>query len=74
LIDDSPKGSDSGNTVSLRGEPALVNKIKAELERIAAELKDRVVLGVSVPVLSHASKIGRGGSALLDLQKKTNTT
>lgn len=69
----SPKGNDS-NEVRLRGEPALVKKIQAELERVAGEFKDRVTLGVSIPVASHASKIGRGGSALLDLQKKTNTT
>ena len=68
-----PKG-DSSDEVRLRGEPALVERLKAEFTKIAAELKDRVILGVSVPIPSHASKIGRGGSALLDLQKKTNTT
>lgn len=60
--------------VRLRGEPELVKKIAAELERVAADLRDRVILGVSVPVAAHAGKIGRGGSALLELQKKTGTT
>ncbi|KAL7415309.1 hypothetical protein BDY24DRAFT_382512 [Mrakia frigida] len=68
-----PKG-EASDEVRLRGEPGLVSRLKVELTKIVAELKDRVIVGVSVPVASHASKIGRGGSALLDLQKKTNTT
>lgn len=69
-----PKSGEDTSEVRLRGEPALVAKISAELGRIVSELKDRVIVGVSVPVPAHASKIGRGGSALQDLQKKTGAT
>ncbi|CDZ98263.1 Vigilin [Phaffia rhodozyma] len=68
-----PKGAENTSAVRLRGEPSLIAKIKDELERIVSELKDRIILGVSVPLTLHASKIGRGGSALNDLQQKTNT-
>lgn len=73
LLARSPKGEKS-DEVRLRGEPKVVERLKAELVKIVSELKDRVIVGVSVPVASHAGKIGRGGSALLELQKKTNTT
>jgi hypothetical protein len=60
--------------VRLRGDKALVTKLKAELEKTAAALQNQVVLGVSVPVSAHATRIGRGGSALMDLQRKTGAT
>jgi hypothetical protein len=60
--------------VRLKGEPKLVNKIKAELEKRVAPLRDRVVLAVEVPVSSHSALIGRGGQHLTELQNKTNTT
>jgi hypothetical protein len=69
-----PKNGNETDEVRLRGEPGLVARLQEELERIVAELKDRVIRGVSVPVPAHASKIGRGGSALMDLQKKTGAT
>ena len=55
----------------LRGEPKLVAKLKTELEKVVADLKDRVVLGVDVPVAQHRALIGRGGQHLNDLQHRT---
>ncbi|WWC72034.1 uncharacterized protein I206_105993 [Kwoniella pini CBS 10737] len=67
-----PKSGDSDlNTVKFRGDSKLVKKIKAELEKQVATLKETVVIGVIVPQAQHASKIGRGGSALQDLQRRT---
>ncbi|WWC64561.1 uncharacterized protein I303_107172 [Kwoniella dejecticola CBS 10117] len=67
-----PKSGDSDlNTVKFRGDSKIVKKIKAELEKQVATLKETVVIGVVVPQSQHASKIGRGGSALQDLQRRT---
>lgn len=55
----------------LRGEPKLVAKIKAELEKVVASLRDRVVLGVEVPASQHRALIGRGGQHLNELQNRT---
>lgn len=67
----SPRQGESSDEVHLRGEPKLVAKVKAELEKAAANLRDRVVLGVEVPASQHRALIGRGGQHLNDLQKKT---
>jgi hypothetical protein len=58
----------------LRGEPGLVKKLQAELEKIVAELRDRVVLGVDIPAQNHRSLIGRGGQHLNELQDRHNVT
>ena len=55
----------------LRGEPKVVNKLKAELEKAVAPLRDRVVLAVEIPVLQHRALIGRGGQHLNDLQTRS---
>lgn len=68
---DSPRQGEPSDEVRLRGEPKLVAKLKAELEKTVAELKDRVVLGVEVPAAQHRTLIGRGGQHLTDLQNKT---
>ena len=57
--------------VRLRGDAKVIKAIKAELEKQVATLKDTVIVGVVVPASQHASKIGRGGSALQDLQRQT---
>ena len=49
----------------------MVAKVKAELEKVAAGLRDRVVLGVEVPASQHRALIGRGGQHLNELQNKT---
>ena len=67
----SPRQGEPSDEVRLRGEPKLVAKLKAELEKVAADLKDRVVLGVEVPVGQHRALIGRGGQHLNDLQNRT---
>ena len=70
-----PRAGDSApDVVRLRGEKELVAKLKAELERTVEALQNQVVLGVAVPASQHAIKIGRGGSALQDLQKKSGAT
>ncbi len=55
----------------LRGEPQLVAKIKAELEKVVTGLRYRVVLGVEVPASQHRALIGRGGQHLNELQNRT---
>ncbi|KAL1939803.1 hypothetical protein VTO73DRAFT_9503 [Trametes versicolor] len=66
-----PRQGEPGDEVRLRGEPKLVAKLKAELEKTVTTLKDRVVLGVEVPVAQHRALIGRGGQHLNDLQNRT---
>ncbi len=46
-------------------------KVKAELEKTAATLRDRIVLGVEVPAAQHRALIGRGGQHLNELQNRT---
>jgi predicted RNA-binding protein Jag len=70
----SPRQGDPGDEVRLRGPRALVTKLQTELEKIAANLKDRVILGVSIPASHHRTLIGRGGLHLNQLQDRTNTT
>ena len=67
----SPRQGEPSDDVVLRGEPKLVAKVKAELEKAVATLRDRVVLGVEVPAAQHRALIGRGGQHLNDLQKRT---
>ncbi|GJE92209.1 Vigilin 1 [Phanerochaete sordida] len=68
-----PRHGEESDEVTLRGEPKLVAKVKAELEKVAADLRDRVVLGVDIPAAQHRALIGRGGQHLNELQKRTNT-
>lgn len=49
----------------------MVAKVKAELEKVAAGLRDRIVLGVEVPASQHRALIGRGGQHLNELQNRT---
>jgi len=48
-----------------------VKKVKAELEKAVATLKNRVSLGVEVPAPQHRALIGRGGQNLTELQTRT---
>ena len=67
----SPHQSEPSDEVRLRGDAAIVKKLQQELEKIAAELRDRVVLFVEVPHVQHRALIGRNGQHLNDLQKRT---
>jgi transcription antitermination factor NusA-like protein len=60
--------------VRLRGPKALVTKLKAALEKIAKEHRDKVVRGVSVPAAQHRALIGRGGQNLNLLQDRHGVT
>lgn len=66
-----PRQGETGDEIKLRGEPKLVAKLKAELEKIAADLRDRIVVAVAVPAAQHRALIGRGGQNLNDMQKRT---
>lgn len=66
-----PRHDEASDEVRLRGEPKLVNKVKEELEKIVATLRDRVVLAVEIPASQHRNLIGRGGQHLNDLQNRT---
>ncbi|KAH9061342.1 SCP160 protein [Lactarius vividus] len=65
-------GEEPKDEVRLRGEPSLIKKLKAELEKVTAELRDRVVLGVQVPAAAHSALIGRGGRNLINFQNQHN--
>ncbi|KAG6897662.1 hypothetical protein C0993_007376 [Termitomyces sp. T159_Od127] len=65
-----PRQGEPSNEVKLHGEPRLVNKLKAELKKIVAALRDHVILGVDIPVAQHRVLIGRGGQRLNELQPK----
>ncbi|KAJ7496037.1 hypothetical protein B0H11DRAFT_2227032 [Mycena galericulata] len=67
-----PRPGDAAiDEVRLRGEPKLVAKLKAELEKAVATLRDRVVLAIEIPAGQHRALIGRGGQHLNDLQNRT---
>ncbi|KAI0695460.1 hypothetical protein BC835DRAFT_1306012 [Cytidiella melzeri] len=66
-----PRHGEASDEVHFRGEPKLIAKIKAELEKVVAGLRDRVVLGVEVPSSQHRALIGRGGQHLNELQNRT---
>jgi hypothetical protein len=67
----SPRqGEEPSDEVRLRGEPAVVNKLKADLERVVSELRNRSVVGVNVPASVHRLLIGRGGRNLNEFQDK----
>ncbi|CAG8647317.1 4256_t:CDS:10, partial [Acaulospora colombiana] len=61
----------NGDEVTLRGESKLVKKIQAEIERVVAGLRERVVLGVVIPAQQHRMLIGHGGQPLMELEKRT---
>ncbi|KAM0748974.1 hypothetical protein T439DRAFT_58756 [Meredithblackwellia eburnea MCA 4105] len=65
-----PGDEASGNTVVITAPSAIAAKIKAALEKEVASLQSRVVWGVVVPHTLHASVIGKGASALQELQRK----
>ncbi|CAE6430863.1 unnamed protein product [Rhizoctonia solani] len=69
-----PRNGEPDDEVTLRGEPALVKKLQKELEKIVAELRDRVVLGVDIPAHHHRALIGRGGQHLNELQDRHHVT
>lgn len=48
-----------------------MNKLKQELEKFVASLRDRIVLYVEVPHAQHRSLIGRNGQHLNELQQRT---
>lgn len=71
LIQCSPRHGDPSDEIWLRGEPKLVAKLKAELEKTVSLLQDRVVLAVEVPAAQHRTLIGRGGQHLNAFQTRT---
>ncbi|KAJ7072109.1 hypothetical protein C8F01DRAFT_1297135 [Mycena amicta] len=67
-----PRPGDAAiDEVRLRGEPKLVAKLKEELEKEVARLRDRLVLAVEIPAGQHRALIGRGGQHLNELQDRT---
>ncbi|BEJ11747.1 hypothetical protein CspHIS471_0202070 [Cutaneotrichosporon sp. HIS471] len=74
LVTFPKQGDDKPDQVRLRGDSKVVNAIQAALEKEVTQLKSTIIHGVAVPAAQHASKIGRGGSALQDLQRRTGAT
>lgn len=70
----SPRPGEPADEVRLRGAKPLVTKIKASLEKLAAEHRDKIVHGVSIPAAQHRALIGRGGQHLNELQSRTGVT
>ncbi|KAF5393250.1 hypothetical protein D9757_000766 [Collybiopsis confluens] len=68
-----PRQGEPSDEVRLRGEATIVNKLKAELEKTVAILRDRVILAVEIPAAQHRALIGRGGQHLNELQDRTGT-
>ncbi|KAJ7163606.1 hypothetical protein C8R43DRAFT_1171840 [Mycena crocata] len=64
------QGDAASDEVRLRGEPKLVAKLKADLEKTVATLRDRVVLAIEIPAAQHRALIGRGGQHLNALQDR----
>lgn len=65
----SPRqGEEPNDEVRLRGDPKVVNKLKAEIEKVVGQLRDRVVLAVDIPAPQHRALIGRGGANLTEFQ------
>jgi KH domain len=61
---------DGADVVTVRGPSAIAERIRTEIEAQVAALRNRVVVAVVVPRSLHASIIGRGGSAVNELQRK----
>ncbi|GAA6060733.1 hypothetical protein JCM10212_003777 [Sporobolomyces blumeae] len=65
-----PRQGDPSNTVTITAPSAIASKIKAALDKEIEALASRVVWGVVVPQPNHAAVIGKGASALQELQRK----
>ncbi|GAA6024660.1 hypothetical protein JCM11491_003456 [Sporobolomyces phaffii] len=65
-----PRQGDASTTVTIVAPQAIARKIHAALELDVASLKSRVVWGVVVAQSAHAAVIGKGASALQELQRK----
>ncbi|THH21363.1 hypothetical protein EW146_g179 [Bondarzewia mesenterica] len=64
------QGEEPNDEVRLRGESKLVAKLKAEIEKVVGEQRDRLVLAVEIPAIQHRALIGRGGRNLNEFQSK----
>ena len=50
----SPRpGEEPKDEVHLHDEPSLVKKLNDKLEKVIADLCDRVVLGIQIPTFGH---------------------
>lgn len=65
-----PRQGEPSDTVTITAPTAVATKIKAALEKEVAALQSRVVWGVQVHQSHHRTVIGKGASALQELQKK----
>ena len=71
LVNFPRPGDDATDQVRLRGESKLVVQLQAALAAQVEAMRNTIILGVAVPAAQHASKIGRGGNSLQDLQRKS---
>lgn len=65
-------GDDTSDVVTIRGPKAVATKIRDELQKEAAALRDRIVYGVVIPQAAHARLVGRGGAGVNEMQRKHN--
>lgn len=65
-----PKQGDSLNTVTIVATKSVAEKIQKALQKELAALESRIVWGVAVAQSAHAGIIGKGASALQELQRK----
>ncbi|RKP37143.1 hypothetical protein BJ085DRAFT_9066, partial [Dimargaris cristalligena] len=61
---------DGANDVMIKGDKTVVAKVRAALEALVTDFRNRVCMTINIPVSEHPLIIGRGGSTLRDIQSK----
>ncbi|CAG8468568.1 10047_t:CDS:10 [Acaulospora morrowiae] len=67
-----PRPGNSSDEVILKGERDIVEKVKAELERLVEEQSRLKVEIIKIPRSQHPAIIGRGGNQLREIQNRFN--
>ncbi|KAJ2334827.1 hypothetical protein GGI00_001671, partial [Coemansia sp. RSA 2681] len=62
------KSADGPDSVRLKGDRAVVARVRQRIEELVAARDRQVTVAVSIPASQHAFVIGRGGSHLKQLQ------
>ncbi|KAJ2642170.1 hypothetical protein GGF44_001794, partial [Coemansia sp. RSA 1694] len=62
------KSADGPDSVRLKGDRAVVARVRQRIEELVAARDRQVTVSVSIPASQHAFVIGRGGSHLKQLQ------
>ena len=69
----SPRpGEEPKDEVRLHSELSLIKKLKDELEKTMADLRDRIMLGIRALAAAHSTKIGCSGRNSINFQNNFN--